>query len=214
MGTKLSTAVVTMWTATKTMASSEIRRWSSVTAKRGRPSPPTRVVVRMPRTTDPVNRTRLMSPVARVVYQRRGLVTASTGGASRRSGGGRRRPAPEGRDGAVRPDEAGWQPEPGHPGGGLVAPDDGGRRHGVGVETASGGDRHESPPRLGGPAGLRVDDVVQGPTRPRPGAGGGAGAGETAAGDGDHALVARARAPGVLDHTHRPAPDRRGSGGR
>ena len=59
-------------------ARSEIRLCSSLTANPGSDRLFARVVVRMPRTTETLSRTMATTPVARVVYQTRGLVVAIT----------------------------------------------------------------------------------------------------------------------------------------
>ena len=62
--------------AKKTTASSERRRWSSATAKRGSDRPPTRVAVMMPKAITTVKKMSETIPEARDRYQSTGVVSA------------------------------------------------------------------------------------------------------------------------------------------
>src|SRR6185437_2691941 len=181
-----------MWITVKASASSEAFLCSAPVTNLGQAGRWYLTEDSRPRAMLAVSRTSATRPVARVRYHRgvEELTTRAIGGPAAGlpvtgwSGGscglGRprvMRPARDGLDGPVVPDQAGGQAGLVQPGEGRLAADDRRGAGGVGVDTAPGGHAHGPPAGPGGLAGGRVDDVMHpaaahGPRAHR-GAGGG-----------------------------------------
>src|SRR5262249_50028400 len=177
-----------MWITVKASASSEAFLCSAPVTNLGQAGRWYLTEDSRPRAMLTVSRTSATRPVARVRYHRgvEELTTRAIGGPAAglpvtlerdgEVGGGSCglgwprvvRPARDGFDGPVVPDQAGGQPGLAQPGEGRLAADDRRGAGRVGVDAAPGGHAHGPPAGLGGPARGPGRDVMHPAAAPGP----------------------------------------------